>query len=70
MYIDIYVCRIYLEIKEVRNLLALGNEMGKGLKHCLVKIRMAHITAIYEEVLISILLTCCLRFTHKTLDAG
>jgi len=58
-----------VEIEEERHLLALRDQPFKSLHHRFGKIRMAHVSAVDKEILMSAFLLCRLRLAHKAMDA-
>ena len=70
MYIDVNICGVNLEVKEVGNLLAFWDKMCKCLHNSLMEVRVTHVSAIHEEKLIGVFLTGSLWLANKTRDAG
>jgi len=66
MNVYIYIRRVYLEIDEIGYLFAGRNQLLIGIHNCLMKIWMAHITAVHKKILVRTFLTGCLRLCHKT----
>ena len=68
MDVHIDLSRIDIDIKEIGHLHALGYQTVIGTDHGLMEIRMAHVTAIDEEEVVTILLMCRLRLANKPID--
>lgn len=61
MYVYIYLRRVYLEIYKIRHLFIVGNQTLVGCHDGLGEIRMLHVAAIDEEILMETLLLRTLR---------
>ena len=64
VYVDVF--GIYVEVDEVRNLLAIGQQPVVCRYHRLVEIRVPHVPAVDEEILVQAFLLCRLRLCHET----
>ena len=70
VYVHINVCRLHIEIDEVRHLHAHRQKALKGVHHCLMEIGMLHVSAVYKEILVRPLLARRLRLAHKSADTA
>ena len=70
MDIDIDVGRSHVEIQEIRRLHPLGQQPFVGTDDSLMEVRMLHIAAVDEEILVSALLARCLGLPDEAADGA